>query len=264
MIVGAANRAGLVPDLDLMVAGLFEDYAGKKWIDQKYPITLRHVLSMTSGLKWDEESAPYTDPSNMAGQMVLSNDWTGFVLDRDLADAPGEKYVYNSGTSGMLGAILRRITRKPIEQLAEELLFGPLGITNYKWAHQPNGAARSAGAFEMTPRDMLKLGQVMLDGGRWNGREVLTEEWVRESTSQQTRPGDYAYGYLWHLLPKAGGGAIESSVDAFFAAGEGGQIIYVVPEYRLAVVATSGNFVSKPPHVMLGVLKYILPAAQGE
>jgi len=161
----------------------------------------------------------------------------------------------------MLGKILMRATGHSLEKLAGEYLFTPLRTTNYRWAREPDGSVRASGFFETTPRDMAKLGQVMLDGGTWKGRRIVSESWVRASVTRQTALDDYAYGFLWHLLPKEGGGIMSFPVDAFAAAGQGGQLIVVAPELRLVVVTTAGNFTGQGPHLLSAIKDHVIPAA---
>ncbi len=261
MLVGVAVDQGHIESIDQPVYALFPEYRGKRWIDQSYPISIRHLLSMTDGLAWSEEEYPYDDPRNTAGAMISSDDWVGYVLDLSTEVDPGTRYRYNSGASELLGAIIQQATGQRLDEFADENLFKPLGIRNYAWEFGPNDRPQASGSFRMTSRDMAILGQVMLSGGVWQDQRILSESWIDESTKSQTPDSDYTYGYQWHLLPKAGGGITESPVDFYTAAGQGGQLISVSPPLDMVVVVTSRNFEVKQPHPLALILKHILPAA---
>lgn len=138
-----------------------------------------------------------------------------------------------------MGALLTRAIEEPLDIFAERRLFAPMGIRNYRWTMMRQGLPLAAGGFYMTPRDMAKIGQMMLDGGVWQGRRILSQAWVRQATGQQTPAGGYPYGFYWHLnatrvrMPR---------YEAFMALGQGGQSIVVIPEKRTVIVTTSADW----------------------
>jgi CubicO group peptidase (beta-lactamase class C family) len=149
-----------------------------------------------------------------------------------------------------MGPILTRAMGEPVEAFADHALFAPLGIRNYSWTTMPDGTPLLAGGMRMTPRDMAKLGQLMLDGGVWQGKRILSREWVALSTTQQTPRDQYPYGFYWHLSypdrPWAGEppshlGPIDRH-RAFMALGQGGQAIVVLPEVHTVIVVVSSNW----------------------
>ena len=134
-------------------------------------------------------------------------DPVGYVLDRKMAGVPGEKYQYTSGLSILLGAILKNTTGLTASQFAAQHLFAPMGITEHRWWSTPDGTCHTGGGLTLRPRDFAKIGLMLLNDGMWNTKRVVPASWVQESTSRQTRPDDYGYGYLWHIRPFTIGGA---------------------------------------------------------
>jgi CubicO group peptidase (beta-lactamase class C family) len=256
ILVGIAVDQGLIPGVQVPVYELFAERRGCRWIDRRYDITLWHLLTMQAGLAWNEE-APYGDPANDNTGMNLSDDWIGYVLNREIAGPPGERYHYVSGLTILLGGIVRNAAGLYVDEYAERHLFGPLGIVDYGWIRAPDGTRHTGGGLFLRPRDAAKIGQMMLDGGRWQGRPVVSEGWVREATRQQTRPDGYAYGYQWHLRRYAIGGR---TIETFCAAGYGGQWIFCLPALEMVVVFNAGCYGgdSRPEEKLR---EYVIPAA---
>jgi len=238
IIVGiAADRHELHPDA--RVSSYFPDYPDTRWIKERYPVTIDQLLSMDAGIEWNED-VPYDDPRNTTRQLLAASDPNAFILDQPLAHPPGTHYDYNSAMPTLAGTIVARAVHEPFEAFAQRYLLEPLGIRNFRWARQRDGTVLAAGGFAMPPRDMLKIGQLMLDGGVWKGKRIVSADWVRQSTSQHTPADHYAYGYYWHLInPKqwSVGGEI-----GYLAAGQGGQFIIVIPRRALVAVITSANW----------------------
>lgn len=255
LLVGIALEQGAIGSIDEPVYKYFPERAGYRWIDECYDLTLKHILTMTAALDWNE-TLPYTDPRNDAVQMNQSADWIGYVLNKTRAGKPGEKYVYTSGLSILLGALLKNATGLYVDEFAERHLFGPLGITRYRWEAAPDGTRHTGGGLSLRPRDAAKIAAMLLAGGRWRGQPVIAEAWVRESTRQHTAPDDYPYGYQWHLSRFEVNGR---KFESFCASGYGGQRMFMFPELDLAVVFTAGSYGgdSKP---LEKVERFILPA----
>ena len=217
----------------------FPEYRGTKWIDQKYEIKLRDVLTMTAGLNWDERTLPYTDPRNDTVAMNRSNDWIQYVLDKDITEQPGNRFNYNGGLSILLGCVIKSTSSLYADEFAEKYLFGPLSISEYSWYKHPDGTIHTGGGLYLRSRDMAKIGYLMLNDGVWQGKQVVSKEWVHESTKAQVSAGGYRYGYQWWR-----GKTIENNrvVDAFWAWGHGGQFIFVLPELDSVVVFTAKHW----------------------
>jgi CubicO group peptidase (beta-lactamase class C family) len=213
------------------------------------------MLSMSTGLYWDEWTYPYYDSRNTHVAMNRSSDQLRFVMEQPVVASPGATFLYNSGVSIALGAIVGKVSGMAVGAFAEEYLFGPLGITDYFWWTYPNGTAQTGGGLALRPRDMAKFGLLYLRGGNWNGTQVVSEAWVRESTRQQVP--DQEYGYQWWLHEFTVG---DRSLDCFAAHGRGGQFIFVFPDIDLVAVFNGGNDNSLAGLPLEILTAYVLPA----
>ena len=183
-------------------------------------MTLRDVLTMTTGIRWDEESTEYTDPANNCAVMEGKEDWVRYVLEQPMAEDPGKVFVYNSGATMLLSELIRKTTGKEADDYAKEHLFAPLGI-EYFWKRTPKGLADTEGGLYLAPRDLAKIGYLYLKDGSWDGKRILPEGWVKASTaaSTHTPDGSYGYGYQWWVMPRKGAG----TYDAYAAWGTAGS-----------------------------------------
>jgi len=139
-------------------------------------IKLKHVLTMSAGLEWDERSYPYEDIRNDHAQMYNSDDWIKFVLDKPIVESPGSKCNYNSGPSITLGGLVRNVTGATVDEYAASTLFEALGITGYAWFKDEDGTAQTGGGLSLRPRDMVKFGLLFLNEGEWNGNQVVSQD----------------------------------------------------------------------------------------
>ena len=206
-------------------------------------MTLRDVLTMTTGIRWDEGSTEYTDPRNNCAVMEGRDDWVRYVLEQPMAADPGRTFVYDSGATMLLSYLIAKTTGKPADDYAREHLFGPLGI-EFFWKRTPKGLADTEGGLYLTPRDFAKIGLLYMQDGVWNGRRILPEGWAKSSTEGlvETNEKPFRYGYQWWVLPKDE----KRPADAFFAWGYGGQILLVVPKLELIAVFTGWNIYDQP------------------
>ena len=240
-LVGIAIKRGEIPGVDAKLMPFFSDFKTSDSDPRRASQTLEHILTMTAGIKWDESTVTYTDPANTCAGMEKSSDWIQFVLDQPLSDAPGTKFVYNSGATELLSYLIKKTTGKQADEYAAEHLFGPLGITDTYWKRTPTGLNDTEGGLYLTPRDLAKIGYLYLNDGVWEGTRLLPEGWVAKATSPlvDTRPGQARsrkYGYKWWVLPHADG-----STYAYAALGYGGQRLIVVPEKQVVAVFTGWN-----------------------
>ena len=239
LLVGIARGEGKFPGLDApIIDHLPATYADLRTAD-KARITVRDLLTMASGLDWDERTL-YGDPGNSARQMILSPDMSRFVLQRPVAFKPGENYNYSSGDTELLGAMLAYGVDRPIDDYARDKLFGPLGITDFEWLKAANSGQPIASAgLRLRPRDLAKLGQLVLADGQWNGKQVMPKGWAAESTKQHIRGMGHGYGYQWWL-----GRSMVNGRDLPWIAGYGfgGQRLYVQPDTGLVVVVTASEY----------------------
>ena len=200
---------------------------------------------MTAGLSWDEWTYPYTDVRNDHVAMNDSKDPVRYVLERPLVATAGEKFGSSSGITIALGEIVHQVSGLKADKFAERTLFGPLGITNYYWWSYPSGFVQTGGGLCLRPRDMAKIGYLYLNGGRWQGKQIVSEEWVKESTKNRVDAKQFpnwinadGYGYQWWLRSFKVGDRV---IPSYHAAGRGGQFIFVVPELDIVAVFTGWN-----------------------
>ena len=200
-------------------------------------MTIRDLLTMSAGLHWDESSTSYLDPINDFNIMIGAADPLGYLFSRPFDASPGEGFTYNSGVSVLLGEILRRATNLPADEYAEGHLFPALDIRDFAWSRWSNGTVDTGGGLHLRPRDMAKFGALVLTGGRWNGRQVVPEDWVTASTIRQAE--DRGYGYQWWIVSLSS--PDWGSVPGVAAIGWGGQYVIVIPELDLICALTGAN-----------------------
>lgn len=241
-LVAIAIRRGELPGVDAKLLPYLTAYEVKP-DPRRDRITLRDVLTMTTGIRWDESSSSYTTATNDCALMEATEDWIQYVLDQPMAEEPGRQFVYNSGATQLLSHVIQKATGMPADDYAKRHLFGPLGI-EYSWKRTPKGLADTEGGLYLRPRDLAKLGLLYLRDGVWEGKRVLPEGWVRDSTAWHvpTSRVGRGYGYKWWVLSRKGPGAY----DAYAALGYGGQQLIVVPELELIAVFTGWNIYDKP------------------
>lgn len=239
-LIGIALRRGELPSIDVKMMPYFADFKTKP-DPRRDAMTLRDVLTMTTGIRWDESSTTYTDATNNCAEMEATEDWIQYVLDQPMADDPGKTFVYNSGATQLLSLVLEKATGKEADDYAKEHLFAPLGI-EYAWKRTPRGLADTEGGLYLRPRDLAKIGLLYREDGTWDGKRILPEGWVKDSTTWHTNAGRRGYGYKWWVLSRKGKG----SYEAYAGLGYGGQRLIVVPELDLIAVFTGWNVYDKP------------------
>lgn len=257
IIVGVAiTRGDFKAGLDTPLLHYFDVSKVKNVDDRKRRITLRHVLTMTTGLDWNEEVA-YDDPKNDASLMEATEDWVQYVVDRPMAHDPGKVFNYSSGVTELLAHIFEQETGKDIEQYGAQYLFAPLGIEHF-WKRTPLGVIDTEGGLFLKNSDLAKIGYLFLHGGLWEGKQILTKEWVQESVSPFTdAEGQYKYGFKWWLLPRT-----DRQSFVWMARGFGGQRLMVFPEEDMIAVFT-GWEILKDEATDRDLVNRILPAVRG-
>jgi len=240
-LIGIALEQGKIASIDLKLLDLFPEYQSlANMTVAKGQITLRHVLQMKAGFAWDEWSTPYGSPNNPTTQLVQSSDWIKFVLDLPMAGIPGVTFTYNSGCTMLLSGVLKNATGMSARSYAERVLFNPLGISAYTWEMGPNNIANTGWGLSLRSRDMAKLGYLYLRNGVWKERQVVSQEWVDQSSQPHIRfANGGGYGFQWWLLALGEGG---SDPMAPYAAGWGGQYIFVIPERDMVAVSTAEEY----------------------
>jgi CubicO group peptidase (beta-lactamase class C family) len=258
-LAGIAIDRGALTGVDERVipAMRYSSYANPD--PRKAAITLGDFLEMSSGLACDDHSS--TSPGR---ETVLDDapDWVKATLDLSMMNDPGTKGYYCSGGVSVVGRMTENAVHLPLPEFAQKYLFGPLGIarTDWTWNYDLTNADKEYSQIHLRPRDMLKLGILFEDGGRWQGRQIVSESWVKTSTAEHSHVDNVSYGYFWwrHMFNvEMPGGAEQVIVIA--AQGNGGQKIYIAPQYHLVAVFTGGgyNADSTPPNTIME--KLILP-----
>jgi CubicO group peptidase (beta-lactamase class C family) len=227
-LVGIALEQGLIESLDTPVVDLFPGVSFANPDPRKQAMTVEDLLTMRSGLDWEEGEAAYLELSN-------SPDWAIFMLDLPMESAPGKEFVYCSGCSHVLSSILYWVTWQNVRKFADQILMKPLGITGYDWETDNQGVHLGGWGMQLTPRDMAKLGYLYLHEGVWDGKQLVPADWIAESVKARvdTRGGT-GYGYQWWVFPEFPG----TANGAYSALGHAGQAIFVIPELQIVVVTT--------------------------
>jgi CubicO group peptidase (beta-lactamase class C family) len=261
LLVGIAVDRGWIKSIDASVFSFFPQYADLR-TPEKDRITLRNLLTMSSGLEWHEFDTPYTSDTNSENQMDSARDPYRYALEQPVVAPPGRLWNYNSGSTELLGAILRKATGKRLDRLASSLLFEPLGITDVEWYKYAQDNPCAAAGLRLRPRDLAKIGQLVLQRGAWNGKQVVSAGWIDASTAPQINGFlVFCYGYQFWLGRSLVGG---HPVNWAAAWGLGGQRVFIVPDLDLVVVVTAGLYKSDiQAQVPIKILnQYILNAVQ--
>jgi CubicO group peptidase (beta-lactamase class C family) len=237
---------GKIKNLDEPVGDIFP--AHKALLDgDKKSITIRHLLTMSAGLEWDEDIS-YADPKNSERLLDQAKDPVAFVLGQKLVTKPGAAFRYNGGLTQILAEIVERKTGVGIEEYVVKNLFTPLGITKYEWAKLENGDPSAASGLRLRTRDMAKLGLLVWQEGKWQGKRLIGASLVRDAVKSHislpippgnTRLAELGYGYqMWVRVFRSA--AVPLTVTDFN--GNGGQIVSMDREHDLMTVVTAGNY----------------------
>ena len=256
LLIGIARGEGKFPPFESCVVDSFPEYADLR-TTKNARITFQHLLTMSHGLAWDEHK-PWEDPANNERCMTEANDPYRYVMEQPMALPPGALFNYCGGATSVLGAALAKAVDQKIDAYAGEKLFAPLAIKDFEWLGCTGSTEVAAfGGLRLKPRDLAKLGQLMADDGRWNGKQVLPAGWVAELTRPriQTRIntegyGALSYGYQWWLGRSFLNGHHLPLIAGF---GNGGQRLFVVPELDLVVAINAAHYGS--------LLMALIPAA---
>ena len=259
LLLGVAIEKGWAPDIDKPILALLPQYAELR-TPEKDAITLRHLLTMSAGLAWDEDR-PYVDPANSETHMDLAPDPCRYVLEQPVAYPAGAVWTYSGGSAALIACALRKATGKPIDELARGALFEPLGITNVEWARYPaTEEPVAASGLRLLPRDTLKFGQLVLDKGAWHGQQIVPAAWIAAAIAPEINgPGSTFYGYQFWLERSLIGGR---EIDWAAGVGYGGQRLMIVPSLDLVVLIHAGLYASRMQQWIGTVVlnRFVLPA----
>ena len=244
--VGILIDNGLMPDLNTPILSILPEYKSSisKHNNIWYPdfvkaqdslrelLTITHLLTMQTGFSWDDNN-----PLIHRAFQCSSNP-TQFMMDLPFDEIPGTTFKYCTGACQLISAILNKTTNKNLKFHVDSLLFKPLGIYIYSWPEDPQGNLAGGSTLNMKPIDMLKFGLLYLNNGNYNGRQIVSEKWVKESTSAKVElnewdvlPNANGYGYYWWRRKIV-------NHQAYVASGYGGQLICVIPDLELVIVTT--------------------------
>ena len=256
LAVGIAIDRGLIRSINEPIFSFFPELSDLR-SPEKDRIQLVHALTMSMGLAW-VEATPATGDDNDEVRMHRASDPCRYVLGLSATAPPGQAFFYNTGALTLVSAIVRKATGHPLDEFARTALFEPLGITSFEWS-RVKGDSDAGGGLRLRPRDMAKIGQLVLAGGRWNGRQIVPKTWIETSTESKLKATEHqSYGYLWWLGQSRLNGR---KVDWIGALGRGGQSIRIVPELDLVVVVTAGYYQDYSPQAFqaqYGVFKDVL------
>jgi CubicO group peptidase (beta-lactamase class C family) len=264
-VVGIAIDRGILPSVEARVFDYFPEYAHLNNATKK-KLQVEHLLTMTSGLECNQGDVPINDDRNDIIQIHLAKDPIEYVLAKPIVAEPGTRFYYSEADVNLLSYIIQRTTDQRFDDVAQDILFEPLGIDQAAWGFINPDMVWASGDLQLRPRDMAKLGQLYLNGGVWNGQRILSKAWVEEATKgrvvvdQPHLAQDWGdrYGYQWWRRTYAYEGG---NTQVYLRTGWGGQAIIVFPEFDMVVVFTGGNYEgSYMPQIQEIVTQFILPA----
>jgi len=243
LLVGIAVARGLFA-VDDLVMNFFPDHASTKGLGWEQ-VSVRHLLTMSSGMRWDEVLA-WTDPQNDEPHLSTEPDPLRYVISKPIDSFPGTIWNYNGGSTDLLGAIIEKTSGKSFEAFAREALFEPLGITDWEWKTYQNGRFAPAAGLRLRRRDAAKVGQLVLERGSWNGKQVVPAQWIADSTAPRFQAiglfgGLYFYGYQWWIGRTFADG---KEIPWISGQGWGGQRLFIVPSLDIVVVTTAAMYAS--------------------
>lgn len=272
LLIGIAIDKGFIKNVNQKVYEFFPENISFKTDPLKRKMTVKDLLEMKSGIDCEE----FNETKVCEDDMSLSNDWLSFSLDLPMKTEPGTLWSYSSIDPMICSGIIARATHMSVADFAKKYLFQPLGISNYKWTIDPSGNAMTAGSFFILPKDMLKIGQLVKNGGKLNNKQIISKTWISQSTncdiaipefsfmksSRSTigSPQQTYYGYYWYEEVIK---THKFSHKVLFASGNGGQYIFIIKDLDLTVVFTQsnyGNYRAKQAFEILA--KYIIPSVK--
>ncbi len=271
ILIGIAIDRKLIPGVDSRVMSYFPDKRPFKNPDpRKGKITIEDFLTMSSILEcddWDQYSRGNEE------RMYPIEDYIKFTLDLPVRGTPpwgtkpedlpfGRSFSYCTAGAVTLGGVLKRAANMRVTDFAERYLFNPLGIKKLQWQKTPTGLAMTGGGLRLQSRDLLKIAQLFLDNGTWNGKRIISESWIKKSTKPHVQIDDETeYGYLWWIKSF---GSEKIKYTAYYMTGNGGNKVLVFPELKMCVVITSTNYNTRGMHEQTDKLlsDYIIAAVE--
>ncbi len=257
LLVGVALGRGWIADINTPVFSYFPEY-GDLHTPEHERITLAHLLTMSSGLAWKENMA-WDDPSNNERGMDDAADPYRYVLGQPVATPPGQFFNYCGGAPTLLQGVVQRTSGKALDVLVQEALLDPLAITDVEWTRFPNqDDVRGYCGLRLRARDLAKIGQLVLNGGAWQGRQIISPRWIVESTAPQINgEGILFYGYLWWL----GRSLLDRREIRWVAGfGNGDQRLFIVPDLDLVVAVYAAAYGAPQVVGEIALKRHVLPS----
>jgi CubicO group peptidase (beta-lactamase class C family) len=259
-ITGIAISEGLFRNEDLTLKEFYNIKSYDNYSVQKENVSVRDLLTMSSAFDGNDDD--YNSPGNEEN-MYPASDWVKFALDLPVSPTrPKDEWHYFTAGVILLGDILNKTVPGGLEKYADQKLFGPLGITNYKWEYTPRNVPNTAGGLRMNALDFAKYGQLYKNRGQWNGKQIIPETWIGKTfTKHKSIPGrkEEYYGYLfWNKTYAVKG----KQYETFYCAGNGGNKIYIFPDQPLVIVITATAYGAPYAHSQEDKMMtdFILPA----
>jgi CubicO group peptidase (beta-lactamase class C family) len=233
LLVGIALDRGIIKNVDAPLLPFFPEYADLR-SPERDRISLRDLLTMRAGLNW--QLKPYL---SMARRVDAAPDPYRVVLEQPMVAEPGGIWRYNNGAGELVGGVVQKATGRQLDQFAKDVLFEPLGITDWEWGRMASGDPGASWGLRLRPRDLAKIGQLVLEGGLWRGLRIVSAHWIEEMTAPQITKPDFSYGYLWWR----GQSSIEGrAIEWVGGRGWGGQCLSVIPSLAMVIVVTAGAY----------------------
>jgi CubicO group peptidase (beta-lactamase class C family) len=235
ILIGIAIEQGKIIDENQKILRFFPDYKQLEKDTLKNQITIKNLLTMTSGFKWDEQTLPINDPNNMGVKFDLTDDWIKSAIMLPMDTIPGTKYVYCGPNCILLGEIIKKTTGQNVAEFAKKYLFEPLGIKEYDWFSK-NGVYDCGGGLKLKSRDIAKYGLLYLNKGKWNEKIIVSEKWIEKIFNPFIEIKHPFYSCFQWQLAKT-----DLGFDVWFIPGNGGQIINIVPALNMVIVINADN-----------------------
>lgn len=238
LAVGVCIDKGFIPSIDVKIAGFFPEYSDIFQADSlKSQITLRHLLTQTSGFKWDEWSVHYSYAGNpLIDLSHLPNYWIPIILSLPMESSPGTSFNYNSACSELVKEIVMRSSGIDFKIFVRKYLFKPLGVNGFQWDSYNQNNEPAWGGLYLTTRDMAKIGLLVYNQGYWGSESVVSKEWVNNSISEVVSIDSVSYGCHWWIKKQPDGNPL------VYAAGYGDQYIFIAPDKGVVVAINAKNF----------------------
>jgi CubicO group peptidase (beta-lactamase class C family) len=248
-LVGIAIDKGLIKDIDERICRYYPEWDCNNKDDFRSRITIRHVMTLTTGLQWHEDWSKWDPATNDALKMGQSGRFVKYMTERKGLYEPGSRFEYSTGDPILLSRVIQQVTGGTALEFARQNIFKPLNITNIDWEKDRDGYTATAWGLQTTARDFAKFGYLFLNKGRWENQHVVSEAWVEQATKTDPSVKMWdAYGYLWHVnLParlKVNRSPISTEAipaDGFMAEGVLGQNIFIIPSRDLVIVRVANQ-----------------------